>query len=69
MAVTTPEPSDTGRFDISRTAIDLIRAHLQDAPLVAARWSRCAAHAGDLQRSAAWRQVVEALDRAQEVSA
>lgn len=61
MTATDPRLKKTGCLDVSRTAEELARKHGRDAVSVASRWSRCAATAGDPQRSAAWRRVVETL--------
>ena len=47
------------QIDISRTAKLLIERHGRDAVLVAARWADCAAHSGNQERAAAWRQIVD----------
>lgn len=48
-------------IDIACTAKDLIERHGRDAALVARRWADCAARAGDRNRAAAWRQIVDAV--------
>jgi hypothetical protein len=50
-------------IDVECTAQKLLRVHGQDAPLVARRWAECATKAGDRQRAAACRRVVQLVSK------
>ena len=50
-------------IDVDCIAQKLFQVHGPDAPLVAARWAECAARAGDRQRAAACRRVVQMVSR------